>query len=238
MIPSFAVLSLVLTACAPPVPDSGAGYDARREAILTGIPGPNPVPLPAPEVDPLPPVIPPDPATEAAEIAAETRAALGAPPAVGPLQVGTAQPDPAPFDANDLDLDRNNPAISREQDFEAVSAERDIEADAERLRAARAQYRLVTPTPLERPAENGPNIIAYALERAQPRGASGTFPRSPLASARRSETRCAGYRTPDTAQEAFLEAGGPDRDRLNLDPDGDGNACAWDPATYASLVGR
>jgi hypothetical protein len=41
---------------------------------------------------------------------------------------------------------------------------------------------------------------------------------------------CAQFRSHDEAQEAFLAAGGPERDRLNIDPDGDGYACGWDPA--------
>ena len=32
--------------------------------------------------------------------------------------------------------------------------------------------------------------------------------------------------------KAFLEAGGPKRDRKGLDPDGDGFACAWDPRPF------
>jgi hypothetical protein len=38
--------------------------------------------------------------------------------------------------------------------------------------------------------------------------------------------------TQDAAQEAFLAAGGPERDRNNLDPDGDGFACWWDPEPF------
>ena len=36
----------------------------------------------------------------------------------------------------------------------------------------------------------------------------------------------------DLAQIEFLERGGPARDRLGLDPDGDGYACAWDPTPF------
>ena len=38
------------------------------------------------------------------------------------------------------------------------------------------------------------------------------------------------------AKIAFLEAGGPKRDRKALDPDGDGYACGWDPAPYRRAV--
>ena len=43
-------------------------------------------------------------------------------------------------------------------------------------------------------------------------------------------------RAPTPAQQAFLEAGGPERDRKGLDPDGDGYACAWDPTPFRAAV--
>jgi hypothetical protein len=43
---------------------------------------------------------------------------------------------------------------------------------------------------------------------------------------------CAKYAGSDLAQAAFLKRGGPERDPLNLDPDGDGFACAWDPRPF------
>lgn len=213
---TFPMLFLtVIAACvqAPPNPDA---FRADRETALTqGVQTPS----------------------EAAQIAAETRAVLGRPSApVGTEVIGVGSPGPTPVAA--ADLDRNNPSISREQDFDAVAQRRGIEADAERLRAARAQFEVIAPTELQRPQDDAPNVIAYALDRAQPRGAAGTFGRSALASERRAQGRCAGYATADLAQEAFLARGGPERDRLGLDPDGDGNACGWDPATYRSLVRR
>ncbi|WP_371157363.1 hypothetical protein [Jannaschia sp. 2305UL9-9] len=248
--------AMTLAACDPPVPDSGAQgagfetpdqYAQRREAELsTGVRAPQAVRPPA---------------TEAEELASQTRAILGggststpattaAPAPVATATIGTPAPlptiaDPATLttatatatvDPSAVDLSRDNPTLSREQDFGAVSAERSIQDDAARVNAARQQYQLVQPTELERPNDNGPNIIAYAIERARPVGASGTYRRAALASTRRSEQKCEGYRTDDVAQEEFLSAGGPERDRLNLDPDGDGNACAWDPATFRNLV--
>ena len=38
------------------------------------------------------------------------------------------------------------------------------------------------------------------------------------------------------AQEAFLKAGGPERDRYGLDPDGDGFACRWDPTPFRAAI--
>jgi hypothetical protein len=132
----------------------------------------------------------------------------------------------------------NSVGISREQDFGAVSAERSIEADAERLAAARAQRVEVAPRELVRPEGVGTNVISYAVEQARPVGAAGSFPRGAFASQRRAQGRCQAYRTADAAQAAFLEAGGPATDRLGVDPDGDGNACSWDPAAYRGMVQR
>ena len=273
---------IILAACEPNVPDSGA------------VPPPPPAPVIAPVAQaPLPPAPArreaelnsvSTPSSEAEDIAAETRAALGgtfgtgtgaglsagtdaplagpsadAVPTGAPIEIegsatpldGSGAPLPAPIlpGADDtlesfstpsapveLGVDRNNPGLSREQDFSAVSAERGIEDDAARLRAARAQYQQVEPTVLQRPADAGPNVISYALNAARPRGSAGTYPRSAFASERRAASKCAAYRTPDVAQERFLAAGGPQADKLGLDPDGDGNACAWDPSTYATLV--
>ena len=178
--------------------------------------------------------------TDAERLAAETRAALGRAPAGAPFDPiaapGATEAVPVPIAALDVELDRDNPTISREQDFEAVSAERDIAADAERIRIAREQRQEIAPTPLERPADVGPNIFAYALDRARPVGSVGAYGRG--LGAGRAAPRCATYASPDLAQEAFLEAGGPERDRLALDPDGDGNACGWDPAVVRNAVQR
>ena len=38
------------------------------------------------------------------------------------------------------------------------------------------------------------------------------------------------------AQEEFLRTGGPERDKLGVDPDGDGFACAWDPRPFRTAL--
>lgn len=43
---------------------------------------------------------------------------------------------------------------------------------------------------------------------------------------------CARYQDADSAQIAFLAQGGPQQDPLGVDPDGDGYACGWNPASY------
>lgn len=256
----------VLAACDPPVPDSGtrgAGFESpaqvagREAALRRGTPTPSqtirpPATPPGPVVTAGSPSEAPLPSTEAQQLAADTRAVLGVPAPQPPVVLGTrtaatdgvpdpvAAPAPLPPAATTAgarpDLDLDNPGISREQDFGAVASERSIEADAARVNAARQRFQVVEPTELVRPDETGPNIISYAIERARPVGASGTYRRSITASQRAAGRRCQGYRTADVAQEEFLSAGGPERDRLGLDPDGDGNACAWDPATFRRLV--
>ena len=52
-----------------------------------------------------------------------------------------------------------------------------------------------------------------------------------------SERACAKYSSSDLAQSDFLAQGGPRRDRLGLDPDGDGFACAWNPQPFRAAVG-
>jgi hypothetical protein len=46
---------------------------------------------------------------------------------------------------------------------------------------------------------------------------------------------CSKFKTKDEAQRKFLKDGGPYKDRFNLDPDGDGFACEWDPEIYREL---
>ena len=46
---------------------------------------------------------------------------------------------------------------------------------------------------------------------------------------------CSKFKTKDEAQRKFLKVGGPYKDRFNLDPDGDGFACDWDPEIYRKL---
>lgn len=44
---------------------------------------------------------------------------------------------------------------------------------------------------------------------------------------------CSIFSTPEAAQRTFRREGGPDRDPLGLDPDGDGYACSFRPAAVS-----
>lgn len=76
----------------------------------------------------------------------------------------------------------------------------------------------------------GPNLAAYALAATNAPGQSvykrGGFHLTSSTAA------CKKYVSPDIAQMAFLQKGGPQKDPLNLDPDGDGFACGWDPRPF------
>lgn len=126
-----------------------------------------------------------------------------------------------------------NVAISDENDFNAVSARETIESDKARIERNRAQYENVAPAALPtRPADTGPNIVAFALSTNHAPG-TAVYRRSGGGSADRA---CGKFASADLAQQAFLERGGPDRDRLGVDPDGDGFACGWDPRPFRTAL--
>jgi hypothetical protein len=128
--------------------------------------------------------------------------------------------------------------ISDEQDFNAVSSRESIESDAQRRAQQAAQYQVVQPTALPPPpASTGPNIVEYALSAPNSKGQS-SYSRFVFSGEGRQLRNCGQYSTPDEAQRDFLARGGPQRDPRGLDPDGDGFACAWDPAPFRAGVGR
>lgn len=152
----------------------------------------------------------------------------------GSLPTGTETAESDPVTAAAIAL--NNPGISDEQDFDAVAERETIESDAERLRQQRAAYTQVQPTAVPNRPNSGPNIVAYALSTSHPVGTK-LHSRNPFTGEARFQQACARYPSPDLAQEAFLQAGGPERDRLRIDPDGDGYACAWNPVPFRRVAG-
>jgi hypothetical protein len=243
---------IALSACNPPVPDSAAGVglvgDPFAEPLGAGttINGDPLVPPSQISSESLPlkdgplPVAPRSPGSStvassygsgsSADIAAETRAALlaaGANSGQVPVEASPSNPAPALVGSRSL---------SDENSFEAVASRQTIESDAERLQQQRSQYQQVQPTAL--PAQTGvrdPNIVQYALATSHPRGTK-MHSRAGINLRARSARNCAGFSSPELAQVAFLEAGGPQRDRQALDPDGDGYACGWDPSPYRLAI--
>jgi len=226
---ALALCLLAVAGCAAPVPDdttSGVGfgdydsYQAGRAAQPGATPAQTALSPGAPGGTDLA-------ALAAAAIDEAEAGQTGQPGAGAPVATGTG---PAPTGER---------RISDEQDFEAVSARESIESDAERRQRMQDQRVVIAPTAVpDRPGETGPNIVEYALSTGHPVGAQiyRRFPRSES----RHQRNCLAYRSADLAQEAFLEHGGPDRDRYTLDPDGDGYACAWDPVPFrrAALAAR
>lgn len=131
----------------------------------------------------------------------------------------------------------NNPGISDEQNFAAVSGRETIESDAERLERQRAAYQVIAPEPLPtRSGASGPNIVAFALNTTN--GVGEAIYRRSGGSAERAERACGRFASPGLAQEEFLASGGPENDRKGLDPDGDGFACDWDPTPFRAVARR
>ncbi len=153
-----------------------------------------------------------------------------------------AQPAPTPVPAAPGAVasaapQASNTGISDEQDFQAVSSRESIESDKQRIAQNRAQYVQIQPSQL--PERTGgvtsARLIEYALKAPNRRGES-IYKRS-SATLSNHERACARYDTPEDAQDAFLKSGGPSRDPKNLDPDGDGFACHWDPTPFQKARG-
>ncbi|MEX3316999.1 hypothetical protein [Sulfitobacter sp. PS-8MA] len=217
----------LLAACQPAIPDSGRGvgfgdgdFEAEqraRDAALAGsnidsaIAASTPTATPAPEAG-----SPEATAAETARVLAATRP--------GGALINASPSNPAPAVVNSV-------GISNENNFDAVSDQRSIEDDAARVAANRAQYQVVRPEALPERRDSGPNIVAYALQTTQSVGQK-LYSRIGFNKARKYERACAEYGHADQAQIAFLSAGGPEKDRLGMDPDGDGFACDWDPSPF------
>lgn len=140
---------------------------------------------------------------------------------------------PAGIQEESGEMVHNNVGISDEQDFNAVSQRESIESDAARIARNRAEYVVVEPVAVpERPNDTGPNIVQFAISTTNNVGEQ-VYERSSI---RLSGSACNRYSSPDQAQEAFLAAGGPDKDRKGLDPDGDGFACSWDPRPFRAAL--
>lgn len=244
-----AVAAVVLGACAPTVPaEQGVGFDefsqfeldrARREAALRGQPT---TIVPPPQVTGVPGAATGVSATDLA------RAGIGqaAPtaPATVPQTAGNLGSDPlrtqgidaSPTNAAPALVGVNSGGLSDEQNFDAVSGRETIESDAQRRAAQAAAREQVQPTAVpERPANTGPNIVQYALGAPNVKGQEW-YSRSLLSGQGRFQRNCAKYLTADDAQRDFLARGGPERDRLGIDPDGDGFACGWDPAPFVQAI--
>lgn len=208
----FAIAGIILLqACTPTVPASNAGPSFQSATQFEA-----------------------ERARRDAELAASGSTSFEAPTPVQTGTIGSTDLAEAGIGADPVlpVTPSNNVAISDEQDFSAVSSRESIESDAARRAAQAAARQQVAPTALPtRPANTGPNIVAYALNAPNVKGQEW-YSRFIFATQSRFQRNCAKYGSPDAAQRDFLARGGPDRDRLGIDPDGDGFACGWDPAPF------
>lgn len=122
--------------------------------------------------------------------------------------------------------------ISKSNDFETTINRATIESDAARLAELKKQYKVIEPEALPNRGSTV-NLAKYAVDEKQNIG-EATYRRYNV-DRLSSRLACRRYKTADDAQRAFLRSGGPGSDRLKLDPDGDGFACAWDPTLYRRL---
>lgn len=246
--------ALFLSACTPAVPDSGAGVGfTDYNTYIRGA-----QPAPAPVVTQPAGTFTPSVAAAAIDRAAGVPATAPAPaptyqpPAPRPAApAATYQPAPTqPGIAHTGTIDCGVPEgiaqtttemdnipqpVSDEQDFEAVKTRETIESDKRRIECNRAKYQIDQPGAVpQRQGDNGPNIAQYALSTSHAPGTQ-VYKRSGL-NLSNPQRACAKFPSPDKAQEEFLRAGGPQRDRKGLDPDGDGFACDWDPRPFRAAL--
>jgi len=238
------VAALLMAACTPTTAPTGegVGFQDYNSYIRGAAPAPAGAPVTVP-----PPGGAFDPAAAAAAIdraqgvAPVTAAPVAVTPTPLPASAATDSTNrprggaPAGIKEESGELAHNNTGISDEQDFGAVSARETIESDAERIARNRAEYVVVQPGALPtRPGDTGPNIVEFALATTHAPGVQ-MYKRSGL-SVRSEASACAKYPSPDQAQQDFLAKGGPDRDRMGVDPDGDGFACTWDPRPFRTAL--
>lgn len=210
-----------LAACSPAIPDSGAGVgfgdynefeqkQAARDAALNGGGA-----------------LPPPQAVSSESLAPATATGI----AEANATAGVVQASPS----NAAPVLRAG-GISAENDFSAVSGQRSIEGDAAKRAQNQQEYQVIQPTALPtRQGNGGPNIVAFALAAKNAKGQS-VYRRSSFNAQKKYQRACAGFASQDQAQQAFLAQGGPTKDRKGMDPDGDGFACAWDPAPFRNAV--
>lgn len=92
---------------------------------------------------------------------------------------------------------------------------------------------VTVPLPVQK-SSSGPNIVQFALSTSHAVG-TPMYPRSSL-QLKNADRACAAFSSSDQAQIAFLQAGGPEKDRKGLDPDGDGYACSWTPVPFRAAM--
>ncbi len=251
----FIALAFGLAACAPDMPDSGSGvgFDDYNSYVRNAQPLPNAPLNPMAGQTAAAPTTGFSPANAAAAIdratgvvptgdmmASIAPAPMASTLAPAPMQTVTLDANgqrprgnaPAGIQEESGEMTALHTEISDENDFEAVKSRETIQSDKARIERNKAQYTVDQPGAL--PTRSGGTdvsaAIQFALSTTHPVG-SQMYKRSGL-KFKSPEAACQRYGSDMEAQEQFLAAGGPERDRKGIDPDGDGFACGFNPAAF------
>ena len=223
---SLAFVLAALAACDNSVPAGGRGYfDPPPPAPINPAPMAGMVSVPAADG----PGALPDP-NEA--LARDVTAALAATQPQGGAGLDATQPQGTMPVVGDMGIDPNADSIN----LNLQSQEEQIRqrAVAQQLReAAQSQLVIVEPEPVPQQDINA-NVVAFARETTHPVGTK-RYNRPAFRDRSQSASVCRRFDSSDDAQRQFLANGGPNTDRYNLDPDGDGFACDFDPEKYRQL---
>jgi len=133
------------------------------------------------------------------------------------------------------EVDEFGRTVSDEQDFASVVQRESIESDSQRIKEN--EENLLIYDPIDHPDKAGQSdVVSFALNTKHTPG-TVLFRRNTLFFSRDQYLeRCDAYIDSEAAQQAFLDAGGPEKDDLKLDPDGDGFACSWNPVKYRLVL--
>lgn len=148
---------------------------------------------------------------------------------------GATEPEPAVVNAapnSGAALASGNGVLVLADESQAEQ-ERLRNADAAALAAAAAERVVIQPGEMPE-VMSGINIIAFARETTNAVGER--LYRRPSIRRTISASQCRKFESDDDAQRNFLANGGPQDDPLNLDPNGDGFACRWNPEPFRALV--
>lgn len=221
---------LALSGCISTIPDSGPA--ARREAELRGQ---SIVPPSAQDVLPTTPDTLANPSPPGAPLNATGTAlpgstdALSAPTINADGTVGSNPSVPAPPMPGDGSGQSAGAVIGAEA-MQALNQSAPADGTATAPTGTVPAPAPIAQMPISDQDSSGPNLAAYALS-VHNRPGESVYKRGGI-HLTSSDKACAKYVSADQAQIAFLAAGGPQKDRLNLDPDGDGFACGWDPTPF------
>ena len=224
MRPWAPILCTALAACtsgAVTVPSDQIFYEVPQQGAALPVPAVDPFtgrieqvladPADGGTLDPLSATAAADPTFGAGSTAPISASGVGAVPS------GVS---PTPLDDDRLNL---NLYTLDQQRIDAAIAERELEE-------ARRQLVIVQPGEVPQAVE-GANIALYAAQTSNAVG-ERRFSRGTMALG---GGNCRRFSTPDQAQRVFLSNGGPERDPYNVDPDGDGFACDWNPEPFRRI---